>query len=253
MVEDRDVLTRTAPGPTRLWRYGTHPDQVADVYDPVGPGDPGLPIVLVHGGFWRPAYDRQHLRPMASALAGNGRRVLSLEYRRIPGSPDATLHDLTTALARLPVAGPVLIAGHSAGGHLALLLAGLPHLPIAGWVALAPVADLALAESLALDGGAVGDFLGTVASARPDLDPARGPGPLVPGSVLHGEQDTVVPITVSESYAASVGSDLVRIARCGHFALIDPATPAWRVVVDHLDRLARVAAKGGVEGRSGIE
>src|SRR5687767_5756925 len=106
-------------------------------------------VALIHGGFWRPAYDRVHLRPMAAALRDLGWEVVSIEYRRVPGDPDATVSDVRAALS---AAAPDVIAGHSAGGHLALWAAATMGLKA---VALAPVADLRLAEELNLDGGAV--------------------------------------------------------------------------------------------------
>ena len=47
-------------------RYGTHPDQVVDLTFPGATARPPL-VVLLHGGFWRAAYDRTHLRVVADA------------------------------------------------------------------------------------------------------------------------------------------------------------------------------------------
>jgi pimeloyl-ACP methyl ester carboxylesterase len=217
------------------WRYGPHDDHVADRYEGAGER---VPLVLVHGGFWRPEYDRTHLRPLATALADRGHPVLSLEYRRRPGDPDATVADLLAAESALPWADAIVV-GHSAGGHLALLLA---HRRQRTCLALAPVADLAQADARDLDGGGVRDFLGSPAAARADLDPARlGPVPAAV-AVLHGEDDGPVPVQVSRSYAESSGARLVLLPAHGHFALIDPASTAWPTVLAELDRLAGDAA-----------
>ena len=64
--------------PDRTLTYGPHPDQVVDVY---AGGSAGR-VTLIHGGFWKPAYDRAHLAPMAIALADNGFEVALVEYRR---------------------------------------------------------------------------------------------------------------------------------------------------------------------------
>ena len=65
MSEDRSVLSRAAREPDEELRYGDHADQVIDYwhakeYRPL--------VVFVHGGFWRPEYDRMHARPLGEAL-----------------------------------------------------------------------------------------------------------------------------------------------------------------------------------------
>src|SRR3712207_5374773 len=66
-AEDRSVLQLPAPGPDLELRYGDHPDAVVDVRLG-GPGADRRPLVVfVHGGFWRPAYDRVHVRPLTAA------------------------------------------------------------------------------------------------------------------------------------------------------------------------------------------
>ncbi|NUT42949.1 MAG: alpha/beta hydrolase [Thermoactinospora sp.] len=225
-VEDRTVLTRPAPGPARTLRYGPDPDQVIDLW----PGD-GPVVALVHGGFWRPDIDRAHLRPMAHALRRAGWSVASIEYRRRPGGPDLAVADVRAALAAV---GPSVVAGHSAGGHLAMCAASGP----AATLALAPVADLRLAARLDLDGGAETDFLGGPPDDHPGLDPARLPGP--PGQVVivHGTEDRRVPLAVSESYvAAHPGTPLVRVPGAGHFVLIDPESEVWPAVLRELTAL----------------
>ncbi|MFF0578494.1 alpha/beta hydrolase family protein [Streptosporangium saharense] len=228
MTEDRSVLERDAPGPDETVEYGPAPDQVTDLWHGTGPT-----VALVHGGFWRPEYDRLHLRPMANALREAGWNVAVVEYRREPGRPDAAVEDVRAALAAL---GPAVVAGHSAGGHLALLASPEE----AGVLALAPVADLGLAHRLDLDEGAVADFLGGPPDGRPDLDPVRlGPRP---GrvTIVHGTEDGRVPVEVSASYvAAHPGVSLVRLPGAGHFVVIDPESDVWSIVLRELTALVR--------------
>lgn len=230
------MLDRPAPGPDRELHYGDHPDAVADLRFG-GPGAGARPlVVVVHGGFWRPAYDRVHVRPLTAALAGAGWTTAAVEYRRVPGRPDDTVADVAAALAALPGAaelagrsdGRLVLVGHSAGGHLVLQAAADPRAPaLAGVVALAPVADLVLAEQLALDGDAVRAFLGGAAADRPDLDPVRQPAPRTAVTVLHGRDDAIVPIAVGRSYTdAHPATRLVEVDG-GHFAVIDPRSTAW--------------------------
>src|ERR1041384_4962897 len=120
--DDLSVLTRPAPAPDEVVAYGSDADQIADVRfgaDVDGAPASTRPLVLiVHGGFWRPQYDRAHTGPMADAIAAAGWTVASIEYRRVPGDPDKTLHDVRDALAKLPAKisrhnGHVVLVGHS--------------------------------------------------------------------------------------------------------------------------------------------
>ncbi|MDI1464331.1 alpha/beta fold hydrolase [Catellatospora sp. KI3] len=244
MTEDRSVLSRTAPAPDATPRHGGLPEHVADVWY----GDTralARPLVLiVHGGFWRPEYDRAHTHPMAAAIRDAGWTVCSIEYRREPGVPDVTTRDVADAIAVLPSEltrhdGRVIVVGHSAGGHLALWAAtAAPAAGLAGTIALAPVADLVLAERLRLDDGAAGDFLGVPAAERADLDPARLATPSAEVVLVHGVLDEVVPIALARSYAvAHPGSRLVAVPDTGHFAVIDPLSAAWPAVLAELARL----------------
>ncbi|MGY1754707.1 alpha/beta hydrolase [Blastococcus sp. SYSU D01042] len=234
--EDRSVLDRPAPGPDGVLRYGGHDDAVVDLRFG-GPGAEGRPlVVVVHGGFWRPAYDRVHVRPLTAALADAGWTTAAVEYRRVPGRPDDTVDDVAAALTALTGAaelhgrcdGRLVLVGHSAGGHLVLQAAADRRSPVpAGVVALAPVADLALAEQLALDGDAVRAFLGGPAADRPDLDPVRQPAPRTAVTVLHGTDDAIVPLAVGRSYVEAHPAARLVEAGGGHFAVIDPRSTAW--------------------------
>jgi pimeloyl-ACP methyl ester carboxylesterase len=91
-----------------------------------------------------------------------------------------------------------------------------------------------------LGDGAALAFLGEEPKQRADLDPRRMPPPLMPTTIVHGEDDQVVPLAVSESYlAAHPEARLVKLPAAGHFAVIDPLSDAWPVVATELERLAR--------------
>ena len=232
------MLERAAPEPNRSWAYGPGADQVADGYlSATAALDPARPVVvLIHGGYWRPEYDRTHLRPMAAALAAAGHPTVLVEYRRVPGDPDAAIDDIRHALTALDAAeAGVVLVGHSAGGHLALLAADQPA--VIGCLALAPVADLVMAEHLDLDDGAALAFLGCPAADRPDLDPARLPAPTVPTTVMHGVDDSLVPVAMSESYCADRAVRLVLLPGIAHFEVIDPLSAGWRSVMTELAAL----------------
>ncbi len=242
MEEDLSVLSRKANPPDHTVTYGDHPDQVADVrFGKHGAQRPLL--ILIHGGFWKPEYDRTHTEAMSSALSETGWTVLTLEYRRVPSQPDLLIADLVSALRVLPSQvkghdGRVILIGHSAGGHLALWAASQFE-ELQGVLALAPAADLQLADALGLGENAVRRFLGGSPSARPDLDPKQLPEPKPRTVILQGKQDLIVPSSVPRSYQSQFPSvSYKELDDCAHFALIDPQTESWKVVVDTLHQLS---------------
>ena len=130
------VRAAYCPGVETL-RYGTHPDQVVDLTFPAAAARPPL-VVLLHGGFWRVAYDRVHLRVVADALTAEGFAVANVEYRRVGGGGGwpSTFTDVGDAVDAVQVAladrvdlGSVAYVGHSAGGHLALWAAAAGPAP----------------------------------------------------------------------------------------------------------------------------
>lgn len=263
MVENRDVLSREATPPDATLQYGPDVDSVVDCWI-AGIRDAPL-VVLWHGGFWRAAYDRMHLRPLANALRDVGFTVATPEYRRTRdghiGWPDS-FDDVARVADRIPdlhasenvTPRVILHAGHSAGGHLAVWAARrhmLPvgsrwhldkPLPIAGVLALAPVLDLAEAFRRDLDEGAVHALLGGSPEAFPSryelCDPMRIGGQEPPVAILHGDSDGRVPIDLSRRYAAAGYGTLEEIPGADHFAVIDPESAAWPRVVRTLRRLA---------------
>ncbi|WP_422772560.1 alpha/beta hydrolase family protein [Plantactinospora sp. WMMC1484] len=269
------MLDRPAPPPDAVLRYGTDPEHVADLRRPALSAGPARPLVLVvHGGFWRAAFDRRHTGPLAADLAGRGYPVVQLEYRRT-GQPGGgwpgTLDDVAAGLAALPALaeaalpagrtapGPPILLGHSAGGHLAIWAARRAPARVRGVLALAPVLDLADAYRRDLDGGAVAALLGGGPEDVPDryatADPIRSVPPGTRTSIVHGTLDRQVPVEQSRRYAATAaggpGTDLrfVELPECEHFAVIDPLSRAWPVVLAELDWLAGSPAgsSGGID------
>ena len=243
-----------APLPDVTVRYAAHDDGLVDVHLPWPGPDPAAEraplVVLLHGGFWKQAYDRRHTRPMAAALAAEGYVVAAPEYRRVGGTGGwpTTADDVDTAVAALPelldglgvhTTGMTLL-GHSAGGHLALWLATRPH-PVDRVVALAPVADLRCAARQGLGGRATQALLGGEPEEVPHLYDQADPvtrftsRPACEVRVVHGEADDVVPPELSRRLVEAhpfVRLDVVRGA--DHFDVIDPTSPAWASVLEAL-------------------
>ena len=236
-AEAESAFSHPAVAPDVSVPYGDHPDQVVDFYAP-REGQASVPlVVLLHGGAWRAAYDRQHVTPFADFLARRGLAVANVEYRRgseipqqrgsgpVAGRWPETFDDVAAAMDALPALARkalpqadvrrIVVTGHSAGGQLALWTAARHVLPVGslwrlprppvlrGVVALAPIADFAQAVELDVCTGAVIQLLGGQAEfeARgPYVDPAALLPTGIATVVVQGRADITVPYAVAESY-----------------------------------------------------
>lgn len=231
------ILERSAREPDAVLRWGDDPRSVVEVFRPLRP--PEATVVLLHGGFWRARHDRVHLRPLAEALAAEGMLVALPEYRRVGdvgGGHPGTFDDVLALLAALPAivpgwSSPVVLVGHSAGGHLAVWSQAVAP-GVDAVVSLAGVLDLASGWSEGLSAGAVGELLGAEAPGFEDRLAAADPLALPPLGVrcelLHGGRDAEVPVSHSRRYAEHAPeARLHALPDLGHYELIDPLGVAW--------------------------
>jgi pimeloyl-ACP methyl ester carboxylesterase len=214
--EDRSVFELTASPSSEVISYGDHADQVIEVFR--SRRFAASKVLLIHGGYWRPQFDRSHLRPYAYELSKKGFDAYLLEYRRTPGEAHNYLHDLFIALDHV---GECALVGHSAGGQLALLAAN--HPAVRSTVALAPVSNLVEGDGLNLDNGAIREFLGGAPDLYSDLDPAKVSEYREGVTVIHGALDSRVPVELSREFVAKYPSiEYLEVVGVGHFELIDP-------------------------------
>jgi acetyl esterase/lipase len=250
--------------------YGDHPDQVIDLHLPPDGGGPAAVVIFLHGGFWRPEYDRTHARPLAGGLVAAGHLVAMPEYRRVgwPGLFDDVAAGVDRALSLVGEYGGdpsrVVLMGHSAGGHLALWTAARHRLPPASpwhrppightWpddtadaapagpgvsasvVGLAACSSLELCAEWGLDGDAAVALLGGGPLEVPERYALADPAALaplgVPVTLVHGTADDRVPVEMSRRFAAGApGVTLVELPGEDHFAVIDPLSAAWPAVL----------------------
>jgi arylformamidase len=99
--------------------YGEGERERIDLFRPDGTAE-GL-VVFVHGGYWR-AFDRGDWSHLAAGPLARGWAVAMPGYRL---APEARIAEIGRAVGRAvaeagsAVKGPIQLAGHSAGGHLA--------------------------------------------------------------------------------------------------------------------------------------
>lgn len=252
--------------------YGSEPLQFAELYLPDNNGLHPV-VILIHGGYWRARYGLDLMTGLAKDLANRGIAAWNIEYRRV-GDPGGgwpgTFLDVALAADYLRSVAPtyaldlqrVISIGHSAGGHLALWLAGRRNLAqnsplaitdqplaLAGAISLAGVVDLELAWRLHLSNGAVIDLLEGGFEEVPDRYMGASPPVLLPLGIphilIHGTEDDSVPLQMSLEYLAKAkaANDVVRFIELegvDHFALIDPKSAAWNITFDELEKLLAV-------------
>jgi acetyl esterase/lipase len=255
-----DLTARPRPVADATVTYGADAMQKVDVWVPRGAG-PHPVVVMVHGGCWQTSIaDRRLMDWVAGDLRDAGVAVWNIDYRGVDrdgGGYPGTFRDVAQAADALRYHAAqyrldtrrVVAIGHSAGGHLALWLAGrarLPAdsplhtpnpLPIAHVVSLGGLPDLE-ATAASPDNGCgtavVARLVGTgradpyADTSVPRLFPLG-----VPQDLVNGRQDRIIPYRMATDYvaratAAGDRATLHAVDRTGHVELVTPDTAAWR-------------------------
>lgn len=213
--------------------YGPHPRAKYDLIRPDGPAK-GL-FVFVHGGYWVQRHKDDWTCYGEGALA-EGWAVAHPGY---PLAPEVRVRDITAHIAEAvealaaKVDGPIVLAGHSAGGHLVARMAmdGVLAAPVQARLAhvlsISPVSDLrpllplTLNESLNLDP--------QEAEAE---SPVLGRPVTVPVTVAVGAQERPVFLDQARWLAEAWGAKHMILPGRHHFDVIDglrdPASPLLR-------------------------
>ena len=196
-------------------------------------------VVFIHGGCWLNAFDISHSQPLTSALSDQGYAVWSIEYRRTGdegGGWPGSYEDIVSAIEFVsqfddyPIdLKHVYLAGHSAGGHLALLAStqklSVEINKVIGLAAISDIETYAKGENSCQR--ATPSFMGGTPDSRPTQYKQASPlnKPLLyPAILLHGSDDAIVPI----SHSKLKGADSQLLQGAGHFDWIHPKARGFK-------------------------
>jgi acetyl esterase/lipase len=232
----------------------------------------GSPVVMIiHGGCWSNNYDYTLMDEMAFDLAQRGYVTWNIEYRRIEdegGGWPGSFNDVANAFKHLTKIAKdypldlnnIIVTGHSAGGHLALMLGAQPQIkpksqikvsdlpPIKGIISLAGITDLSTYLSPDWCGSNILKLVGGSPDQYPDRYKEGSPItylPLnIPQKLITGVNDkrvSVDHITPYSNRAKEVGDpiELLTIPDAGHFEVIKPGSVAWKKIVGAHDELRK--------------
>ena len=222
--------------------YGEDSSQFGSLWLPEG-NNSGT-VIFIHGGCWVNEYDIEHTQAFATGLASAGYAVWSVVYRRTGelggGCPD-TVMDVISGINKLSHLGKfdlnmerLVLMGHSAGGHLAVLAGArsdLLELKPSLVLGLAAITDVETyvrgtnscqKSALAFMGGGpdeLSDIYKEVQPANHKVDPNT--------VLLYGAVDQIVPA----AQALLPGARPLRHDSAGHFDWIHPGTDAFRTIL----------------------
>lgn len=215
-------------------------------------------VVFVHGGGWHNLHPFMHIRH-ANALAAMGYVTATISYRLYPeATMDDAVADVKCALRWCRANAGALgldpdrlaVAGGSAGGHLAGMVATTPGLfegtggnndvssSVAAAVLWYPITDLRVRESTwpGLAGGIV-DMVGSAEESELlRLSPLRHVSPATPPVLtIGGDADALVPVPMLQDFHAAldregVANELHIFDGAGH--AFDLRPDDWRTCFD---------------------
>jgi acetyl esterase/lipase len=189
--------------------YGPDPRQKLDLYRPGTPHADGKTVIFFYGGSWDTGSKNDYLF-VAQALAANGYTVVIPDYRlypavRFPAFVDDGARAVRWTADRVGT-DKVFVMGHSAGAHIALMLAantpylataGVDRTKLGGAIGLAGPYDflpLKSAKLIDIFGGANNPQIEAITFAK---------APLPAALLIHGTADTTVYPRNSTNLAAA--------------------------------------------------
>lgn len=241
-----DLLSRPKPAPDATVSYGPDALQLADVWKPAGAG-PHPAVVMIHGGCWQTAIaERDIMNWIAGDLRSHGVGVWNIEYRGVDrgGGYPGSYQDVGAAADMFAAKrgeygfktdAPVVVIGHSAGGHLALWLArraglakgdalrGAEPLKVDLAISQGGLPDLRAQMTLP-DHGCGNEAATKMAGGEfARVSPPEMPNGRARELQFNNDLDSIAP----PSFGAAYGAEMVTTPGEGHAELIAPETVSW--------------------------
>jgi len=204
--------------------YGSGPRRQWDLFPAADPKAPCL--VFIHGGYWQRNQRQDFCNIIGGALARGWAAALPGYTLTPETSFTGLVGDITAALDWLAahgkahgIGGKVVVAGHSAGGHLTALALEHPlvaaGLAISGIFELAPIRDTDLNDKLRLTTAEVETF-----------SPMRRPVVAKPCAIAYGTAELPELRRQSRDFhayraASHAKGALIPIVEADHFRILD--------------------------------
>ncbi len=247
--------------------YAGGSTETLDLFHPAKPRTDGAVLVFIHGGYWR-SLDKADHSFVAEPFVDTGFTVAVPNYALCPGTTKTPVSIELIALqmahavawVRRKTGRPVVLAGHSAGGHLVAQLmhcrwaevdsrlAGSARPVLAGGVAISGLFEL---DSVRRTPYLNSDLLLTPESV-PRLSPARWPAPKGVGPLLAmvGGDESPAFLAHNQLIRQAWGAAAVPVCEAlsglHHFSVLEAfAQPEHRAHQLALALLRDVTARGG--------
>lgn len=221
--------------PPRVIEYGEGERNTLDLFD----AGAGPAVMFIHGGYWQ-ALDKSFFSSMAKGLNALGVTVAVPSYDLCP---NVEISDIMRQVRRACMAvherlgTPIIVSGHSAGGHLAACtLATEDYVPaaysISGLFELRPLIETSLNEKLRLTPDRADAY-------SPVLWPAPKGKTLdaVVGGAESSEYLRQSASVVSTWGEGGVSTRYEEIDGANHFTVIDPLTNPASAMCERLKQL----------------
>ena len=228
-ARDAAAYREAARGRSMTLRYGDGERQASDVFEPETPRL-RTTVMFVHGGYWQ-AFDPSFFSHLARGLNARGIRVAIPGYDLCPRvRVGEIVEQIRRACLGLVERGPLVVSGHSAGGHLAACMLATD------WVRLGAPRDLVpaayaisgLFELKPLVGTSVNRALGMTEADAERLSPLAWTPPVgrTIDAVVGGEESAEYKRqsrTLAERWGqAGVATRYEEIPGANHFTVIAP-------------------------------